>query len=219
MSSLLRKFLALKKHYRSYDTRCTVIKMQAFRNAVYDLSFNGRPAALEILGSIDFGISDESSDTDCVLLYYCTQDHPEVECPLHCETLQFYLTSLKSKLEESIASEMNSNIELLDWINLAHIEKFVLTRDDIYTDLAYRFLYYRTVARPVNLPLIVQYSDVLEKDREFRESCNRWASDMLRIYLDTETHWYSFSKYNERIAHSGLRLPEDLKKKLKSYLD
>lgn len=192
--------------------------MQAFRKTVQDLSFQGFPLAIEILGSIDFGISDKSSDTDCVLLYYCDDDHDDHECPEDCETLQYLKTELLNGVDKYIGQDMNSRIEFLDWINLADVQDYIANNTKSKFDIVFRFLYYRTIGRPVNRPLIIQFSDALAQDRDLIKQSTTRASEILKSYLETGTHIYSFTKYNERITNNGLNLPDKLRKKLQSYL-
>ena len=112
----------------------------------------------------------------------------------------------------------NSNIEVLDCINLRFIERLIQEKrfDD---PLLFRFMFYRNMGRPVNRPLFIRLYETLENERELAKQFQPWASEALAIYLKTSDHRHSFSKYNERIMSQGLDLPDELRDELKYYLE
>ena len=216
MPSLVRRFLRLKNNYRNFDTRDALKRMQAFRCSVRHILGLGRPVALELLGSIAFGITVKDSDTDCILMHFC-KEHDD-DCPEECSELALIREELVKALGAYMYDDERFHLEILDWINLKCVERVVDSSSVVSSDILNRFMYYRTIGRPVNRPLIVKYSDALECSSEFMDRFDAWASDVMKDYLKTSSHQHSFNKYNERIRGSGLRLPQELQEELGRYL-
>jgi len=218
MSTLIEKFLTLKDNYRNFDTRACLKRMQRFRRAVEKVALQGRPIALEILGSISFGIVEPGSDADCVLLHYCDLHGDGGECPDDCPNFVFE----KNALAEALAAQPGAqpfNIEFLDCVNLTSIEKHLASEPFVQDPILYRMLYYCTVGRPVNRPFFIRYCKIMENNRDFMKGFIEWSSQALEAYLKTSTHRLSFEKYNQRIISTGLALPKELQAELKRYLE
>jgi len=218
MNRLIERFLILKNNYRNYDTKHALKRMQAFRQAVRELCNKGYPVAIELLGSISFGIAEPCSDADCVLLHYCDLHQEDGECPVHCPNLIFEQEEIVKTLKKKLPGEM-FHIEFLDWVNLKYIENLVKRGQTRDNEIVYRLLYYRTMGRPVNRPLVVKYCEILEQDQELMRGFSEWSSAALAAYLETPTHRYSFNKYNERIINLGVSLPPELKEELIKYIE
>lgn len=217
MSTLVERYLALKNRYRNYDTRHALKRMQAFRRAVHEVGDKGYPTAIELLGSISFGIVEPYSDADCVLIHYCDL-HKQEDCTDKCVNRLFETTEITKALKRRLKNEM-FNIDFLDCINLRVVEAAMQSGDLIGNDQVYRLLYYRTIGRPVNRPLFVKYCRRLEENEEFMAHFTKWSSEMLAAYLTTSRHRFSFNKYNERIISKGLALPQEIQEELKNYLE
>jgi len=212
MSSHLRKFLVLKNNYRKYDSKHTIKRMQAWRENARKLGQNGYRVAIELLGSMDFGISNEDSDIDCVLMFFCDEHHADPFCPEDCKNLVHIRDQLAA------FNRHGERIEVLDWVNLRKVEEFIERRNYDEIEVVFPFLYYRGIGRPINSPLIARYGAILERDKKVKDGCNAWASEALKVFLSTSTHANSFEKYNNRLVRSGLPLSEGLKRKLDRYL-
>ncbi len=217
MSTLIERYLALKNGYRNYDTRHALKRMQAFRRSVHEVSEKGYPVGIELLGSISFGIVEPYSDADCVLIHFC-DIHRQEECPDDCPNRQFETNEITRALKRRLKSEM-FNIDFLDCINLRNVELALNEGRPKSSEQAFRFLYYRTIGRPVNRPLFIRYCRRLEEDTEFMSEFTRWSSEMLAAYLKTSRHRLSFNKYNERIVSKGLALPGEIQEELRAYLE
>jgi hypothetical protein len=192
--------------------------MQALRMAMQELSGKGFEVSLELLGSINFGIVDPSSDMDCILLLYCDLHAREGECPKDCSNIHFTKEEIQRFLNSKLFPE-HPKIEFLDIVNLRTVENRLRDKDLFHDDLLFRLLFYRSIGRPVNRPLFVNYCDLLEENQEFVEKFIPWASEALMGYLSTNQHRFSFSKYNERILSRGLDLPTGLLEELRKYLN
>src|SRR5690606_25512997 len=88
------QFIRLKNEYRNFDTKHALRRMQFFRSLVSAMSASGRKFALDLLGSINFGIVEENSDADVILYYFCPT-HLDVDCPQDCprsaENISYFL--------------------------------------------------------------------------------------------------------------------------------
>lgn len=215
--TLIEKYLTLKSNYRNYDTKNTLRLMQAFRRTVPHLADKGYTIAFDMLGSINFGVADESSDADCILYHACDIHADRPDCPETCPTLMFEKQEIQKSIRKGL-SDKNFQVEFLDVMNLKFLDGLDLTADLTGNECVFRFLFYRSIARPVNRPLLRRYQDLLENIPELKERFSEHASRILESYLGTNSHRYSFNKYNERIMSRGLHIPDDFLEELKQYL-
>ena len=119
--------------------------MQAFRRATHELTDKGYPIAIELLGSISFGLVEPYSDADCVIIHSCDLHWSDGECPPSCPNLVFEQNEIIKSLKRRLGKEM-FNIEFLDWLNLRTIEDAINKNEILDNEYLYRLLYYRTVA-------------------------------------------------------------------------
>ena len=216
--NLLEIYQALKNKYRNYDTKHALKRMQTLRRSVQELTDKGFPIALEILGSINFGIVEPNSDADLIVLHYCDLHMADGECAPNCPNLLFERDELLRHIRQQ-PDGANSNIEVLDCINLRYVERMIQEKKFQEDEtVLFRFMFYRNMGRPVNRPLFIRLYETLESEKELSKRFNPWASEALAIYLKTSDHRHSFSKYNERILSQGLDLPDELREELKFYL-
>ncbi|MCG9874743.1 MAG: hypothetical protein MH321_08160 [Leptospiraceae bacterium] len=218
MDNLIEKYLTLKNRYRNYDTKEALRRVQAFRLAVKDLSEKGYHVALELLGSINFGICEVSSDVDCILLHSCELHKQEGSCPEDCPNYIFEIKEIEKSIHRRLQSK-DLKIDFLDNINLLYVDESIKKGDLIDNEVLYRLLFYRNLGRPVNRPLFINYCERLEDNPEFIREIIPWATEALGGYLRTNQHRLSFNKYNERILSKGLLLPKELEEELKKYLE
>jgi len=216
--NIVERYLVLKNKYRNYDTKYALKRMQAFRLATQDLSRKGYEVALEILGSINFGIVEPTSDVDCILLIECDLHKDVGSCPNHCPNVTYVKEEIRKFVTKRLQPE-TFNIEYLDTINLKYVEEKIRLEEMLGDETLYCLLFYRNIGRPVNRPLFIPYCDELEENHYFVKEIIPWASEALEGYLNTNQHRMSFNKYNERIKARGLDLPEGLQQELQSYMD
>jgi len=215
--SIVERYLVLKNKYRNYDTKVALKRVQAFRLATQELSRKGYEVALEILGSVNFGIVEPNSDADCILIHSCDLHKNEGSCPPHCSNLQF----IKAEISKFITKRIKEafHVEYLDNINLKYVEEKLRSGEILGDESLYCLLFYRNIGRPVNRPLFISFCDALEENPNFIKEIIPWAATALEGYLSTNQHQLSFKKYNERIRAKGLDLPEGLLQELQAYMD
>lgn len=218
MSNLIEKYLTLKNRYRNYDTKHALKRMQAFRLAIQELSNKGYRVALELLGSINFGLADPSSDADTILLHFCELHKNEGSCPEDCPNYFFEKTEIIKFVNRRLGDQ-NFKIDFLDNINLTYVDASIQNGEFSDNETLNRLLFYRNLGRPVNRPLFIPYCEILEDNPAFIQELIPWATEALAGYLRTNQHRLSFNKYNERITSQGMLLPKELEIELKKYLD
>lgn len=217
-SNLIDAYQALKHSYRNYDTRLALRRMQALRRSVSDMTLKGYPIALELLGSVNFGLVEPTSDVDCVILHYCNNHLKDGECGQTCPNLIYKKNELLSLLKEHCRSDP-FHVEFLDSINFTYIDQVINSKINVIDMHVLRFMFYRMLGRPVNRPLVIRYYELLEINPDLMDSFLHWGTDALVEYIKTSGHRHSFNKYNERIVSSHLKLPKDLIEELKNYLN
>lgn len=215
--NLFETYQKLKNKYRNYDTKHALRRMQAFRRAVQSLKTRGYPVAIEILGSINFGLVEPHSDADCIILHFCDLHAEDGECPLNCPNLVFERDEIYKIVNKQLHNDV-CKMEILDCINLKYVERAIRENRALNDPVVYRFMFYRIIGRPVNRPLFINYYDRLEQNKELLDGFRQYAVEALNVYLRTSDHRHSFKKYNERILARGLDLPDELIDELINYL-
>ena len=144
--NIVERYLVLKNKYRNYDTKYALKRMQAFRLATQELSRKGYEVALELLGSINFGIVDPTSDVDCILLLECDLHKDQGNCPHHCNNLTFVKTEISKFVTKRLSPE-SFNIDYLDCINLKYVEEKIRTESVLGDETLFCLLLYRNFAK------------------------------------------------------------------------
>ena len=222
--NLIDIYRDIKGKYRNYDTRASLRLIQAFRRTLSKLSQEkNEHIALELLGSLNFGIVESSSDADIILIHYCKQHSQEAECPKGCSKTLENRSIIETQVSKYLGVS-HFKLEVLDCINLYSIASYLRqdsqiqeTRDK-YVETCLRFLFYCDLGRPVNRTLFFPYYKLLKEDPSMQAIFPKWSSEMLSYYLHTSSHRLSFYKYNQRILSQGLVIPKELQIELEHYL-
>ncbi len=81
-----------------------------------------------------------------------------------------------------------------------------------------RFVFYRSLCRPINYRVIAPTEDMLNKDMMFRKEIEGSLQVYFKIFVTTSRHIRSFMKYESRLSDLGIKLPTWLREKVKLYL-
>ena len=112
----------------------------------------GDDIAMDVVGSVNMGLSQPSSDIDFVLYLRCRRDVPG-NCSA-CETYQ----GAERIIREILGEEYK--FEILDCIDLNLVEKSI--REKNYEcETTQRFVAYRSICRPINYRVIAPVEDLL----------------------------------------------------------
>jgi Icc-related predicted phosphoesterase len=203
-------FKDIKKYFKLFQTRETEDRVDNLERAIDLMKGTLKDVAMDLVGSVNVGLSGESSDIDIVLYIRCGNS----ECyDTHagCETLE----TTKKKIRENL--EDHYDFEIIDCIDLDALEEDIRSRN-FESEIAMRFLTYRAICRPINYKVIAPYEDMLNRDPEFKKELEGSVQAYLKIFATTSTHIKSFEKYESRLRAIGIKIPGYVRKKIKEYL-
>jgi len=204
----IRDFRGVRDFFRSYETEDSRRRMQDLRRVYRKLGAQGEEVAFDVLGSVNFGMSEAGSDVDLVLYRRCGCRHalPETSC------------TLPRRLWECFRSlEQSYRVDVTDCVNLNKVEASILAEDPECQALQ-RFVLYRLICRPINLRMIRRTENLLLEKPGLRRQVEYGLRDSLNMMVRSQSHILSFKKYETRLHDQDARLPERIEKKLKAYL-
>lgn len=204
----LRDFQKVRDFFREYETPETKQRIQDLRNIYRKLAKSGQDIAFDVLGSVNFGMSESGSDVDLVMYRRCAckKPLPETEC-----TLPRTLFQLFEMLEERY------KVEVLDCINLNRVDASIREADPECPALQ-RFVLYRAIGRPVNLRRIRETETLLDENPALKAKVERYLREYIHFTAATHSHINSFKKYQVRLNERGIELPSHIISRLDSYL-
>jgi len=203
-------FNDIKRFFRMFQTpetedRIDILEevVQLFKDKIKD------PIAMDVMGSVNMGISHNTSDIDFVVYFRCG-----TEC------LEDFSRCERSRQAVGMIREIlgtRYDFDILDCINLDLVEKSI--REKNYEcETTQRFVAYRSMCRSINYRFIAPVEDLLNKDILFRKELEGSVQSYLRIFTTTSPHMISFKKYESRLSALGVRLPESIRRKISQYL-
>jgi uncharacterized protein len=202
-------FKDIKNFFRMFRTQETEERLDELDHAVELLKDKFDDIAMDIVGSVNMGISQESSDIDVVLYLRCGRN-----CQDMYEQCDYY-KSAKALLDNIIGDKYK--FEIIDCIDLNVVEQSIITKN-YECEVTQRFVAYRSICRPVNYKAIAPIEDILNEDIEFRHEMEGSIRSYFRIFVTTSQHMRSFDKYESRLKSIGIKLPESIRDKIREYL-
>lgn len=202
-------FNEIKKYFRSFQTQETEERVGMLEKVVKLLENKLDTIAMDIVGSVNVGLSQPSSDIDFVLYLHC-----DTICDTNIAQCEQYKTA-ENMIRESIGDIFK--FEIIDCIDLSIVEKSIREKD-YECEVTQRFVAYRSICRPINYRVIAPLEDLLNEDIEFRKELEGSIRSYFRIFVTTSQHIRSFDKYESRLKSIGIRLPHSIRKKIKQYL-
>ncbi|MDP2840176.1 MAG: hypothetical protein Q8O11_08965, partial [Syntrophales bacterium] len=170
----------------------------------------GDDFAMDVLGSVNIGLSEESSDIDFILYLRC-----ESGCTSGFDQCERYRQA-DAMIQEILGARFK--VEILDCVDLNQVEKGI--REKNYEcETTQRFVSYRSVCRPINYRVIAPIEDLLNQDMDYRQELEGSIRSYFRIFVTTSQHVRSFHKYEERLNAIGIKLPESIRHKVRQYLE
>jgi Icc-related predicted phosphoesterase len=205
----IRQLRRIRDFFLKYQTAKTSELVSKLRDVYRDIKMKGMEVGFDLLGSVSFGMAGDNSDLDLVVYMRsrdCVLDELDT-CGVP-RPLRAVFDALK---ERGIETEVCDSIDL-DRVTEA------ISREDLEDGQLQRFLFYRSVCRPVNLRLIKKAENNLLE----REAFKRRLEESLRSYLDvlvsSVRHVRSFDKYRERLHERGIRIPPDIEEAIGHWL-
>lgn len=202
-------FKDIKNFFRLFRTQETEERLDDLENAIELLKDKFDDIAMDIVGSVNMGISQQSSDIDVVLYLRCGKNCQDMYH--QCD----YYSSARALIENIIGDKYK--FEIIDCIDLNVVEQSIITKN-YECEVTQRFVAYRSICRPVNYKAIAPIEDILNEDIEFRRELEGSIRSYFRIFANTSQHLRSFDKYEARLKSIGIKLPESIRDKIREYL-
>jgi len=200
----------IKNFYRSFQTVETDERLEQLEEVTlrFDQQIQ-QDVAMDVMGSVNMGLSQLGSDIDFVLYVRCigTCDKEFNQCERYQEAMR--------SIKEIIGGEYD--FQIMDCINLNAVEQAIREKD-YESDILQRFVAYRAICRPINYRALAPVEDMLNRDMEFRRELEGSIRSYLQIFINTSQHTRSFEKYEKRLKHLGIKLPDAVRDKVQTYL-
>ena len=202
-------FKEIKNFFRMFRTQETEARLDELDHAIELLKNQFDDIALDIVGSVNMGISEKSSDIDAVLYLRCNQNCRDMWEQCDC------FKEAKKMIDQIIGDKYK--FEIIDCIDLNVVERSIITKN-YECEVTQRFVAYRSICRTVNYKAIAPIEDILNEDIEFRREMEGSIRSYFRIFATTSQHMQSFDKYESRLKSIGIKLPESIRDKIRQYL-
>jgi Icc-related predicted phosphoesterase len=201
----------IKQFYRMFQTEETeerLNKLEQIANLIEEGIHDD--IAMDVMGSTNMGLCENTSDIDFVVYIRCD---PDFEGDINsCKQYKNAEKIIKKILSPRYA------FQILDTIDLNIVEKAI--REKNYEDeMMMRFVAYRSICRPINYRFIAPLEDLLNQDMEFRTEIEGSIRSYFQIFINTSQHTRSFKKYESRIKDIGIKIPETVRLKIKEYFE
>jgi Icc-related predicted phosphoesterase len=200
----------IKEFYRMFQTQETEERMDLLEQVALLMEEKLRDdIAMDVVGSVNVGMSRQNSDVDLILYLRC-----ETGCSgdlAQCDRFR--------QAEEMIRSILGNRFkaDILDCVDLNQVEKSI--REKNYEcEVTQRFVAYRSVCRPIHYRVIAPVEDLLNADMAYRKELEGSIRSYFKIFMTTSEHVRSFHKYEERLSAVGIRLPDSIRRKVRLYL-
>lgn len=200
----------IKEFYRMFQTQETEERLDKLEQAALLMEEKIRDdIAMDVVGSVNVGMSEENSDIDLILYLRCDSGCAEgcVQCERYRQAVEMIRETLGNRYKA----------EILDCIDLNRVEKSI--REKNYEcEVTQRFVAYRSLCRPIHYRVIAPIEDLLNKDIAYRKELEGSIRSYFKIFLTTSEHIRSFHKYEARLRAVGIKLPESIRGKVQRYL-
>jgi Icc-related predicted phosphoesterase len=206
----IKLYNEIKQFYRMFQTQETDERIDMLEQVALLMEDKiGDDIAMDVLGSVNIGLSEESSDIDFILYLRC-----ESGCASGFDQCERYRHA-EAMMQEILGARFK--VEILDCVNLNQVEKSI--REKNYEcETTQRFVSYRSICRPINYRVIAPIEDLLNQDMDYRQELEGSIRSYFRIFVTTSQHVRSFHKYEERLNAVGIKLPESMRRKVRQYL-
>ena len=199
----------IKQFYRMFQTEETEERLEKLEQIATLIEENVHgDIAMDVMGSTNMGLCENTSDIDFVVYVRCDPDF--VGDINTCSQFKDAEKIIETILKPQYA------FQIMDTIDLNVVEKSIREKD-YECEMAMRFVAYRAICRPINYRFIAPVEDLLNQDMEYRTELEGSIRSYFRIFINTSQHTRSFKKYESRIKEIGINLPEAIRMKIKTY--
>ncbi len=205
----LRIFKDIRNFFRIHQTKQSEERIRNLEEALQALGNLTGHIALDLVGSVNMGMAQDSSDVDAVL-YLKDQD----SCGDNFESCDF-ARDVAARIKEILADR--HGFQVIDSINLDHVIESI-NAGDAACDMTQRFAVYRSFCRPVNYRLLAPVEDLLNKNMTFRMLVEENMRSYLRVLAASSDTRKSFEKYITRLKTSGVVIPDAMMHRIELLL-
>lgn len=202
-------FKEIKQFFKTFQTPETEARIELLEKALRGLDKPLDDVAVDVVGSVNVGQAQPSSDIDMVLYMRCGTGCTDMHTS--CDKFQ----AARAIIEKAIGAHYK--FEILDCIDLNVVEKSIRERN-YECEVTQRFVAYRSICRTINYRVIAPVEDMLNADIEFRKELEGSIRSYFKIFITNARYLQSFDKYVNRLKSVGIKLPDSMKRKLKSLL-
>ncbi len=212
---IIRQFNGLKRLFRDFETRVSRQRIADLRAICATPPERRRDLAFDILGSVNFGQAQTSSDTDLVIYTRCPNQKRDCE-PADC-TGDSTADCTFTRLVASIKRSLPYRIEVVDCLDLNAVERDIANRS-VDSGILLRFGFYRSICRSVNGRLLRHFEMRLSQDATLCEQIESSLTGCFFGLIGSSQHSYSFQKYTERVRAEGYNITPGMAEKIREYL-
>ena len=206
----IKLYNEIKQFYRMFQTQETDERLDMLEQVALLIEDKIRDdIAMDVVGSVNIGLSEESSDIDFVLYLRC--DSGCTNGFAKCERYR----QAEAMVREILGTRYKA--EILDCVDLNQVEKSI--REKNYEcETTQRFVSYRSLCRPINYRVIAPLEDLLNQDMDYRQELEGSIRSYFKIFVTTSQHVRSFKKYEARLNAIGIKIPDSIRGKIRQYL-
>lgn len=202
----------IKQFYRMFQTQQTDERLDMLEQVATLMEGQIREdIAMDVVGSVNVGMSEEGSDIDLILYLRCDSQCADQQGPGLCDRYR----QAEDMIRQTLGTKYRA--EILDCVDLNRVEKSI--REKNYEcEATQRFVAYRSLCRPIHYRVIAPIEDLLNRDMEYRKEIEGSIRSYFKIFVTTSEHVRSFHKYEQRLNELGIKLPESIRGKVRQYL-
>ncbi|MCS7206266.1 MAG: hypothetical protein NZ853_11280 [Leptospiraceae bacterium] len=214
----IKEYVEIKRYFRRFESQTSKERIRDFYRFAKILKQLGYEVAFDFVGSLNFGITEHNSDVDFILYIWC-DEHVHQECTIfNCNNYrQVYFLILHTLMQNYIKPQYQAQI--VDYINLKKLEKELNKESEHDHNILFRFAFYRSISRGVNLKILRPYQKKLLSKPELLKTLSKYIDDVIFTFNQSSKHNLSFEKYRIRLHENGIKIPDSIIKKIKNYLN
>ncbi|MBN1497121.1 MAG: metallophosphoesterase [Spirochaetes bacterium] len=205
----LKIFRDIRNFFRIHQTKQSEERVKNLERALGSLGPLAGHVALDLVGSVNMGMAQDSSDVDAVL-YLRGQE----SCGGDFESCDF-AKGVAARIKEILADR--HGFQTIDFINLDIVEASIKA-GNAECDQTQRFAVYRSFCRPVNYRLLAPVEDLLNRDVGFRRQVEENMRSYLRVLASSADTGRSFEKYLTRLKSAGVVIPGEMMHRIEVLL-
>jgi len=206
----IQLFKEIRQFYRKFQTVETDERLDKLEEVVhfFEDKIKG-DIAMDVMGSVNMGLSQHGSDIDFVLYLRCDEgcDVGFGQCS--------YFKHAQNMINGILGKKYD--FQIMDCVDLNRVEKSIREKN-FECETLQRFVAYRSICRPINYRIIAPIEDMLDQDMVFRKEVEGSIQSYFRIFSTTSQHVRSLRKYEARLDAIGIKLPDSIRRKIKQYL-